>query len=85
MSVRYPFDYGLSYTPFACSGLRLSAREIDDTQELTADVSVTNTGSRTGKAVAQSQYMPLRGGLSFTQHFDEPRLRKFLAELNGDE
>ena len=53
MDVLFPFGYGLSYTTFAFSNLRLSASEIADTEGLTATVTVTNTGSRAGKAVAQ--------------------------------
>ena len=43
----------LSYTTFAYSNLRLSAKEIKDTDTLTVTVTVTNTGKRFGKAVAQ--------------------------------
>ncbi len=51
--VLFPFGYGLSYTRFEFSNLRLSADAIDDTEGLTATVTVTNTGARPGKAVAQ--------------------------------
>ena len=53
MDVLFPFGYGLSYTTFEFSNLRLSASEIADTDGLTATVTVKNTGSRAGKAVAQ--------------------------------
>lgn len=53
MDVLFPFGFGLSYTTFACSDLRLSAAAITDQETLTATVKVTNTGSRTGKAVVQ--------------------------------
>ncbi len=53
MDVLFPFGYGLSYTTFEYSNLRLSASEIADTDALTATVTVTNTGRRAGKAVAQ--------------------------------
>ena len=53
MEVLFPFGYGLSYTTFEYSNLRLSAQEIRDTDELTVTVTVKNTGSRAGKAVAQ--------------------------------
>lgn len=53
MPVLFPFGYGLSYTTFACSDLRLSAEKITDQETLTATVTVTNTGSRTGKSVIQ--------------------------------
>lgn len=53
MEVLFPFGYGLSYTTFACSDLRLSASEITDQETLTATVTVTNTGSCAGKTVVQ--------------------------------
>ncbi len=53
MNVLFPFGHGLSYTTFEYSNLRLSAKEIKDTDTLTATVTVTNTGKRFGKAVAQ--------------------------------
>ena len=53
MDVLFPFGYGLSYTTFSYSNLRLSATEITDQDTLTATVTVKNTGSRAGKTVAQ--------------------------------
>lgn len=53
MNVLFPFGYGLSYTTFAYSNLRLSASEITDQETLTATVTVKNTGSRAGKTVVQ--------------------------------
>lgn len=53
MEVLFPFGYGLSYTTFACSNLRLSASEITDQETLIATVTVTNTGSCAGKTVVQ--------------------------------
>ena len=53
MNVLFPFGHGLSYTTFAYSNLRLSAAEITDQDALTATVTVTNTGKRAGKTVAQ--------------------------------
>ena len=53
MDVLFPFGYGLSYTTFEYSNLRLSATAVKDTDTLTATVTVKNTGKRAGKAVAQ--------------------------------
>ncbi|MBR4549166.1 MAG: glycoside hydrolase family 3 C-terminal domain-containing protein [Oscillospiraceae bacterium] len=53
MEPLFPFGYGLSYTRFAFSDLRLSAPEIRDDETLTATVRVKNVGERAGKAVVQ--------------------------------
>ncbi len=53
MEVLFPFGYGLSYTTFEYSNLRLSAEKITDQQTLTATVTVKNTGNRAGKTVVQ--------------------------------
>ena len=53
MDVLFPFGYGLSYTTFEYSGLKLSAEKIKDTETLTAAVTVKNTGNRAGKTVVQ--------------------------------
>lgn len=47
----YPFGYGLSYTTFAYSGLKLSGAEFE--RELTARVTVTNSGKTAGREIAQ--------------------------------
>lgn len=47
----YPFGYGLSYTKFAYSNLKLSATSFSGT--LNATVTITNTGNIAGKEVAQ--------------------------------
>lgn len=49
----YHFGYGLSYTSFAISNLRLSSNVISRTGHLTASVTVQNTGTRAGDEVVQ--------------------------------
>ena len=51
--VRWPFGYGLSYTTFAVSDLKLSADHLGDGEQLKATVTVRNTGSRAGRDVVQ--------------------------------
>lgn len=53
MDVLFPFGYGLSYTKFEYSNLKVSAKEIRDTDVLTVSVDVTNTGAVKGKEVVQ--------------------------------
>ena len=53
MDVLFPFGHGLSYTTFAYTALKLSANEIQDTDTLTASVTVKNTGNLPGKTVVQ--------------------------------
>jgi beta-glucosidase len=51
---QYEFGYGLSYTTFTVSNLRLSSTTMDARRgSITARVDVTNTGTRAGDEVAQ--------------------------------
>lgn len=61
MDVLFPFGHGLSYTDFAFSNLKISAERIRDTDVLTVSVDIKNTGSRSGKAVAQLYVAPPQG------------------------
>ncbi len=49
----FPFGFGLSYTRFTYSNLRLSSASIRDTDPLTVQVDVTNAGPVAGKQVVQ--------------------------------
>jgi beta-glucosidase len=57
----YPFGFGLSYTKFAFSNLKLSRTEVPLGQAFEASVDVENTGSRPGDEVVQL-YIHQRAG-----------------------
>ncbi len=49
----YPFGYGLSYTTFSYSDLKLSTRDINPGSSLSLTLKVKNTGQRAGDEVVQ--------------------------------
>jgi beta-glucosidase len=49
----FPFGYGLSYTDFSFSHLRVDSNTLRENGKLTVSADVTNTGSRAGSEVAQ--------------------------------
>jgi len=49
----YPFGFGLSYTTFSVTDLRLSTDSVSKNGRVTASVDVTNTGDRQGDDVVQ--------------------------------
>ncbi len=53
MPVRFPFGYGLSYTDYEYHDMKLSAKQIKDTDKLTVSLQVTNTGKMAGKEIVQ--------------------------------
>ena len=52
-NVLFPFGYGLSYTSFEYSDLKLSADKIKDNETVTASFKIKNTGSVDGAEIAQ--------------------------------
>lgn len=60
----YPFGYGLSYTTFNYSDVKLSSTEMDENGKLTASVTVTNTGKFAGKEVVQLYIRDLVGSVT---------------------
>jgi len=60
----YPFGYGLSYTNFSYSDLKLSSTSLKGNQTLTATVTLTNTGSKDGKEVVQLYIRDLVGSIT---------------------
>lgn len=53
MDVLFPFGYGLSYTAFDYSNLRVDKKKFKDTDTVTVTVDITNTGKMAGKEVVQ--------------------------------
>lgn len=68
----FPFGFGLSYTTFSYSNLRLSATEIGAGDTLQVSVDVTNSGTVAGKEVVQVYV-----------HDVESRLHRPEKELKG--
>ncbi len=60
----YPFGFGLSYTSFTYSHVRLSSNTLKAGQAITASVTLTNTGKVTGKEVAQLYIRDLVGSIT---------------------
>ncbi len=52
-AVRYPFGFGLSYTTFEYSDIKVSSKSIKDTDTLTVTVKVKNTGAVPGYEIVQ--------------------------------
>ncbi len=64
MNVAFPFGYGLSYTTFAYSNLKVDRSELTDMDTLTVSVDVTNTGTVPGKEIVELYVTDLTGSCS---------------------
>jgi beta-glucosidase len=60
----YPFGYGLSYTTFQYSNLRISSERLESDGEITVVVDVRNTGARAGDEVVQMYVTHLNSKVS---------------------
>jgi beta-glucosidase len=60
----YGFGYGLSYTTFAYSNLKLSTTSLHAGDTLTVEADVKNTGKRAGEEVAELYLTPPHTGVS---------------------
>ena len=89
----YPFGYGLSYTTFAYSPMSLSDSVMAMNGQVTASVTVTNTGTRTGSEVVQlyigdrvakgvRPYKELRGFERITLAPGESRKVQFILDAD---
>jgi len=54
----FGFGYGLSYTSFAYSDVKVSEKQLHAGETLTVEAEVTNTGKRQGDEVAQLYLIP---------------------------
>jgi beta-glucosidase len=78
----YPFGYGLSYTRFQYGNLTLSSGTLRSTQNFSASVELTNTGSRPGDEVVQLYVRDLAG--SFTRPVKELKAFRRVALRPGE-
>ncbi len=60
----YPFGYGLSYTTFEYSNLKLSSDKMNINETITVSVDVKNSGSREGQEIVQLYIRDLVGSVT---------------------
>lgn len=63
MAVRFPFGYGLSYTTFEYSDLKLSQKHLNQGESLDVSVNVTNSGKMKGKEAVQLYVQSTHAGV----------------------
>ncbi|MGH7981434.1 MAG: fibronectin type III-like domain-contianing protein, partial [Limisphaerales bacterium] len=68
----FPFGFGLSYTTFRYSNLKLSSGRLSPDGSVTASVDIANTGKRAGKEVAELYI-----------HDPHPKIDRPVRELKG--
>ncbi len=61
---QWPFGYGLSYSTFSYSNLKLDKKEIKETDAINVSVEVTNSGKRESSEVVQLYLADLYGSVS---------------------
>ncbi|MFO8008905.1 MAG: glycoside hydrolase family 3 C-terminal domain-containing protein [Candidatus Brocadiia bacterium] len=64
----FRFGYGLSYTTFAYSDLKLSAQEVSADEPVTVRVTVRNTGERSGDEVVQLYVSDVEASVPVPRH-----------------
>jgi beta-glucosidase len=87
----YPFGYGLSYSKFTYSNLKLSASELNAGDPLSVEVDIRNTSDRAGDEVAElylhfpkSAGAPIRALRGFTRvHLDAGEAQHVAFTLQG--
>ncbi|MCW3785777.1 beta-glucosidase [Plebeiibacterium sediminum] len=78
----FPFGFGLSYTQFEYSDMKVSSKQITDKDELEVKVTVKNTGAVAGKEIIQLYVSDTQS----TLQRPEKELKKFTkVELNPGE
>lgn len=61
---QWPFGYGLSYTNFSYSNLKLSSKEINENETVKVSVDVKNTGTTAGQEVVQLYLCDVYGSVT---------------------
>ena len=60
----YPFGYGMSYTTFSYSDIKLDKTTLKGNQKITATITLTNTGNVEGKEVVELYIRDLVGSIT---------------------